>query len=195
MKQYIPSVSYRCSHTRWWLKREKNVYYHCYDPLKTFRFYSDFIYFSFLDDDGPCNHGHMIKYNNKNNIYWTWSNGKTIKITFIAASIFLIKMNCYCSKLQYNNTIHDKKIACLSSSVVIDVNNHNVNNYDNVRKRKFSPSNVSSKSTSVFSSTSSIPYYKRIVINNKLSNQEHIKPIDNSNCHTVVMAKKTIKIV
>lgn len=104
-------------------------------------------------------------------------------------------MNCYCSKLQYNNTIHDKKIACLSSSVVIDVNNHNVNNYDNVRERKFSPSNVSSKSTSVFSSTSSIPYYKRIVINNKLSNQEHIKPIDNSNCHTVVMAKKTIKIV
>ena len=106
-----------------------------------------------------------------------------------------MKMNCYCSKLQYNNIIHDKKIACLSSSVVIDIDNHNVNNYDNVKERKSPPSNVSSKSTSVFSSTSSIPYYKKIVINNKLSDQEHIKLIDNSNCHTVVMVKKTIKIV
>jgi len=59
-------------------------------------------------------------------------------------------------------------MACLPSSVVMDIDNHNVNNYDDVRERKSSLSNVSSKSAFVFSSTSSISYYKRMVINNKL---------------------------
>jgi len=55
----------------------------------------------------------------------------------------------------------------------------NINNYDNVRGKNTSPSNVSSRSVSVSSSTFSIPYHERMVINNELSDQEHVEPIDN----------------
>ena len=39
-----------------------------------------------------------------------------------------------------------------------------VNNFDSARGRSPSPSNVSSRSTSVESKTSSIPYHERMVI-------------------------------
>jgi len=71
-------------------------------------------------------------------------------------------------------------MACLPPSVAMDIINHNVNNYDNVRERKSSLSNVSFRNISMFSNTSSIPYHKRMVINNKLPDQEHVEPIDNS---------------
>ena len=72
------------------------------------------------------------------------------------------------------------KMAHLPPSVAMNVVNYNINNYDNIRRRKSSLSNVSFRNTSVFSSTSSILWHKRIVINNKLPNQEHVEPIDNS---------------
>jgi len=84
------------------------------------------------------------------------------------------------------------QMACLSPDVAMDIDKHSIDNYDDVRRRNASPSNVFSRSTSVSSSTSSIPYHKRMVINNKLPNQEHVEPIDNSQ---LVMAKDTIKIV
>lgn len=72
------------------------------------------------------------------------------------------------------------KMAHLPPSVAMNVVNYNINNYDNIRRRKSSLSNVSFRNTSVFSSTSLILCHKRIVINNKLPNQEHVEPIDNS---------------
>ena len=71
-------------------------------------------------------------------------------------------------------------MAFLPPSVVIDVNKHSVNNYDDVRRRNIFSSNISSKNIFVSSSTSSISYHERMVINNDLSNQEHIKSVNNS---------------
>ena len=48
------------------------------------------------------------------------------------------------------------KMAHLPPSVAMNVVNYNINNYDNIRRRKSSLSNVSFRNTSVFSSTSSI---------------------------------------
>ena len=72
------------------------------------------------------------------------------------------------------------QMAHLSPNVAMDVNDHNVNNYDNVRGRKYSPSNVFSRSASVSSSTSSISYHHRMTINNDLPDQKHVEPINNS---------------
>ena len=71
------------------------------------------------------------------------------------------------------------QMAYLPSNVAMDVNKHSINNYDNVRGKNTFPSNVSSRSTSVSSSTFSIPYHERMVINNEHPNQEHVEPIDN----------------
>jgi len=71
------------------------------------------------------------------------------------------------------------KMAHLPPSVAMNVVNYNINNYDNFRRRKSSLNNVSFRNTSMFSSTSSILYHKRIVINNELPDQEHVELIDN----------------
>ena len=77
-------------------------------------------------------------------------------------------------------TSFSAQMANLPSNLVMDINNCNVNNYDDVRKRPFSSSKVSSKSASVSSSASSIPYPKRMVINNDLPNDNNKEPIDSS---------------
>ena len=50
--------------------------------------------------------------------------------------------------------------------------NKKVNNFDNARERSPSSSSVTSRSTSVESKTSFIPYYERIVIQNNFSEEE-----------------------
>jgi len=64
------------------------------------------------------------------------------------------------------------------SAMEMDVNN--VNNFNDVRERSHSLSNASSRSTSIVSKASSIPYHERMTINNGLPNQEHVEPIDSS---------------
>jgi len=67
-------------------------------------------------------------------------------------------------------------MASLSPVVVMDVNK--VNNFNNIRERSPSSSKVSSRSISVFSSVSSIPYYERMVINNNFFDEEFKEPVD-----------------
>jgi len=64
-----------------------------------------------------------------------------------------------------------------SSAMDIDITKK-VDNFDNARGRSPSPSNVSSRSASVKSKTSFIPYHERIVIQNNLLDEELRKPID-----------------
>ena len=76
-------------------------------------------------------------------------------------------------------TTSSAQMAHLPSNVAIDVNKHSINNYDNVREKNTSSSNVSFRSASVSLSTFSIPYHERMVINNELPDQEYMEPIDN----------------
>ena len=66
----------------------------------------------------------------------------------------------------------------LPSAMNMDIDN--VNNYNNIRGRSHFLSNVLSRSTSVISKASSILYYKKMVINNDLPNEEFVELIDNS---------------
>ena len=69
----------------------------------------------------------------------------------------------------------------LPAGSVIDINfNKNVDNFDNVRRRSPSPSRVTSRSTSIISKTSSIPYHKRMEIQNDFLEEELREPIDSS---------------
>ena len=66
----------------------------------------------------------------------------------------------------------------LPSALEMDINS--VDNYDDVRGRTHSPSNVSTRSVSVVSQASSLPYHERMVINNNLPDEDIVEPIDNS---------------
>jgi len=66
----------------------------------------------------------------------------------------------------------------LPSALEMDINS--VDNYDNVRGRTHSPSNVSTRSASIVSQASSLPYHERMVINNDLPDEDIVEPIDNS---------------
>ena len=55
-----------------------------------------------------------------------------------------------------------------------------INNFNDVRGRSHSPSNVSSRSVSLVSRASLILYHERIMINNDLSNQKYVNPINSS---------------
>jgi len=63
--------------------------------------------------------------------------------------------------------------------VAMNVDKYSIDNYDNMRKRKSSPSNISSRNVSVISNVSSVVYYDRMIINNDLFKQEQVEPIDN----------------
>jgi len=71
------------------------------------------------------------------------------------------------------------QMVFFSPGVVMDINKHSVDNYDDMRERKSSPSNVSSRSALVVSGISSIVYHNRMIINNDLPKQEQVEPIDN----------------
>ena len=71
-------------------------------------------------------------------------------------------------------------MACFSVDLVMDINKYPVNNFDSTRGRNSLPSNVFSQSFSIVSKTSTILYYKRIVINNDTSDEESREPIDSS---------------
>jgi len=62
----------------------------------------------------------------------------------------------------------------------LEMNINSINNYDNVRERTHSPSNISTRSTSVVSQASSLLYYERMVINNNLSDKKIVEPINSS---------------
>jgi len=62
----------------------------------------------------------------------------------------------------------------------MEIDIDNVNNYDDVRRKSHSLSNVSSRSVSIILKASSRPYHEKIVINNDLPNEEFVKPIDSS---------------
>ena len=64
------------------------------------------------------------------------------------------------------------------SNMKIDIDK--VDNFDNIRERFQSSSNISSRSVSLVSKASSKPYYERIIINNNLPNEEIVEPIDKS---------------
>ena len=73
------------------------------------------------------------------------------------------------------------QMDCLPASSAMDIDfNKNVNNFDNVRGRSPSPSRVTSRSTSVISKTSSIPYHERMEIQNDFLEEEFREPIDSS---------------
>ena len=63
----------------------------------------------------------------------------------------------------------------LPSAMEIDINN--VNNYDNIRGRSHSLSNISSRSVFVILKASSRPYHEKMVINNNLFNKEFVEPV------------------
>ena len=69
-------------------------------------------------------------------------------------------------------------IHSLPFAMKIDINS--VNNYNDVRERSHSFSNVSSRSVSLVSRASSRPYYEKMIINNDLPDKEIVKPIDRS---------------
>lgn len=72
-------------------------------------------------------------------------------------------------------------MAYLPADLAIDINKNNkVDNYDDVRGRSSFSSNVSSRSISIVSKASSIPYHERIVINNDTSDEEFREPINSS---------------
>ena len=72
-------------------------------------------------------------------------------------------------------------MAHFPANSVMDIDKDNiVDNYDNVRGRKPSFSNVSFRSSSVVSKTSTIPYHERMIINNNTPNEEFREPIDSS---------------
>ena len=66
-------------------------------------------------------------------------------------------------------------MANLPPDVVMDVDK--INNFDDVRRRSSSFSKVSSRSASMSSSTSTIPYPERMAANNNLLDDDK-KPID-----------------
>ena len=58
-------------------------------------------------------------------------------------------------------------MARIPADVAMDINN-----YNDIRERLTSPSKVSSRSALVTSNTSSIPYHKKIEMNNNLPDKE-----------------------
>ena len=62
----------------------------------------------------------------------------------------------------------------------MDINKYPVNNFDNTRRINPLSSNVSSRSFSIVSKTSTILYYERMVINNNTPDKESREPIDSS---------------
>jgi len=69
-------------------------------------------------------------------------------------------------------------MASLPPIVVMNVNK--VNNFDDIRKRFPLFSKIPSRNTFISSSTSSIPYYERMVISNDLPDEEFKETIDSS---------------
>jgi len=55
-----------------------------------------------------------------------------------------------------------------------------IDNYNDVRGRKSSPSKASSRSALISSSVSSQPYHERMVLNNDLPDKEVVKPVNSS---------------
>ena len=67
----------------------------------------------------------------------------------------------------------------LPASLVINIDiTKKVNNFDSARGRSSSPSNVFSKSVLVKSKASSIPYHKRMVIQNDFPDEKLREPIN-----------------
>ena len=73
------------------------------------------------------------------------------------------------------------QIDCLPAGLAMDIDfNKNVDNFDNIRERSPSPSRVTLRSTFIISKTSSIPYHKRMEIQNKFLEEEFKKLINSS---------------
>ena len=66
-------------------------------------------------------------------------------------------------------------MALLPAPEVMDIDN-----YNDIRRRKSSPNKASSRSAFISSSISFQPYYKRIVLNNDLSDEEIVEPVNSS---------------
>jgi len=56
----------------------------------------------------------------------------------------------------------------------------NIDLNDNIRRRPTSPYKTSSRSSFVSSTVSSIPYYKRIEINNNIPDKDIVEPVNSS---------------
>ena len=77
----------------------------------------------------------------------------------------------------------------LPVNLAIDIDfTKNVDNFDDVRGRSPSPNSISLRSASVMSKTSTIPYHKRIEIQNNFSNEEFREPI---NCSQLLYDDKS----
>ena len=74
------------------------------------------------------------------------------------------------------------QIDCLPANSVMNIDDYkNVSNYNNAKERtSFLSSKVSLRNTSVNSKASSMGYYKRMEIQNELSDKELMEPINNS---------------
>jgi len=66
----------------------------------------------------------------------------------------------------------------LPSTLEMDIDS--INNYNDVRKKTYFLSNISTRSVSIVSQASFLPYYERMLINNNLSDKEIMEPIDSS---------------
>ena len=70
------------------------------------------------------------------------------------------------------------QMSSFPSTMEMDIDN--INNFNDIRGRSHSLSNISSRSASIVSRASLILYYERMTIINDLPNQEHVEPIDSS---------------
>ena len=73
-----------------------------------------------------------------------------------------------------------KQITSLLALGAMDINNFNVNNYDNVRERTMFSNKANLRTASMSSSVSSEPYYKKMEWFNNLTDKEFREFINSS---------------
>ena len=66
----------------------------------------------------------------------------------------------------------------LPSTIEMDINN--IDNYDDVRGRSHSLSNISFRSMSIILKASSRLYHEKMVINNNLLDEKFVEPVNSS---------------
>ena len=66
----------------------------------------------------------------------------------------------------------------LPSTMEMDINN--IDNYDDVRERSHSLSNISFRSMSIILKASSRLYHEKMVINNNLLDEKFVEPVNSS---------------
>ena len=84
------------------------------------------------------------------------------------------------------------QMSFFPSTMEMDIDN--VNNFNDIRERSHSLSNISSKSISIVSRVSLILYHERMIINNDLPNQEYVVTTtrQNGTCDMLTSVKLSV---